>query len=282
MINWDKINEKVSIKRTILPIYAVISILLIICYVLLFQLYIDKNIFATEMERISEKNSEPAFSIQKIYICSSATAIDNSTQQNQNNLDLYQFTDIAVYINNYKEEDGLTTKNTVKNLYIDNIDVTLENNTGKANIMYTNILKFGSKDELKNMVNSESIDENQENIQFNIVNTNKENEEANYDMPTFYADCSNPITLKYVNQINKKYSIGNNNSAVFDGTILKKAGVSLEDINCQIKFKINIINNDDDYNSAWLNFKIPLKDIYKGTSIKSKTTVGNEYKFFRF
>ena len=67
---------------------------------------------------------------------------------------------------------------------------------------------------------------------------------------------------------------------VFDGTILKKAGIKIEDINAKVRFKINLINNNDEYYSAWVNFKIPLSDIYNGTSIKSKNTVGQEYNFF--
>lgn len=281
MINWDKINEKVSIKKTIIPLYIAISILLIINYVLIVQLHIDKNIFASEMERISEKNSTPMFSIDKIYLCSSANAVDSSQGQNLGELDLYQYTDIAVYINNYKDE-GLTKKNTVKDLYIDNIELELDNNSGIPSLLYTNLLKIGSKDVLKNMVNLSLLPESNDKIDFNIVSTNKENQEADYDNPTFYADCSNPITLKYVNKLNKQYTIGNNSSAKFDGSILQKAGVPLEDLNCRVKFKINIINNEGDYNSAWINFKIPLNDIYNGTSIKSKKTVGKEFYFFAF
>ena len=41
-----------------------------------------------------------------------------------------------------------------------------------------------------------------------------------------------------------------------------------------------ILNNKDEYYSNYVNFRIPLYDIDKGTSIKTKTTVGSEYNFF--
>lgn len=284
MINWDKINKKISVKKIILPVFAVMLIILICVYAIIINKYIQKNQFTKQMEQVSEKNENPVFSIEKIYLCSSANAIDNTEEQKLNTLDLYQYTDIAIYLNNYSENNGLTSKNTIKELYIDNIELQLDSNIGKTDLEYTNLLKIGSREQLTNMLattaEEQEINNNEKRIDFNIVNTNEQNEQADYENPTFYADCSNPISLKYINQIDKNYSIGNDNSATFDGSILEKAGISVEDINCKIKFKINLINNDEEYYSAWINFQIPLNDIYKGTTIKSKTTQGLEYNFF--
>ena len=72
-----------------------------------------------------------------------------------------------------------------------------------------------------------------------------------------------------------------NKSVDFDGNILEDAGILAEDLNCKVKFKINIINNQDEKYSCWINFEIPLEDIYKGTTMKAKTTNGNKYVFFR-
>ena len=122
-------------------------------------------------------------------------------EQKLDNLGIYQYTDIAVYLNNNKEE-GLTDKNTIKELYIDDIDLKLDYNIGKTSLVYTNLLKIGSKEELNQMVlNSKNIQKDK--IDFKIVSTNEQNNEANYDEATFYADCSNPISLKYINEISK-------------------------------------------------------------------------------
>lgn len=278
MINWDKINKKISVKKVILPLMMVILLLMIIIWGIIIHKHICKGVFANEMEEIIAKNQSPTFSIDKIYLCSSANAIDSTVEQKLDNLGIYQYTDIAVYLKNNKDE-GLTDKNTIKELYIDDIDLKLDYNIGKTSLVYTNLLKIGSKDELNQMIlNSKNIQKDK--IDFKIVSTNEQNNEANYDEATFYADCSNPISLKYINEISTEYTVSKNSSAVFDGSILKKVGIKPEDINAQIKFRINIINNKDEYYSNYVNFRIPLNDIEKGTSIKSKTTVGNEYNFF--
>lgn len=278
MINWNKINQKISVNKIILPFFVVILILLSILYISTMKKIIKKNDFAKKSASIAIKNETPVFSIQKIYLCSSASAIDSSQEQKLDKLDLYQYTDIAVYINNFKD-DGLTTKNTIKELYIDNISMNLDYNIGKTSLVYTNMLKIGSKQELANIINNNK-NIMQDSIHFKIINNNEQNNQENYEEPTFYADCSNPITLKYINQLNREYSISKGNSATFDGTILKKVGIKPEDISVKINFRINIVNNNNETYTKWINFKLPLDDIENGTSIKSKETEGKEYNFF--
>lgn len=346
-----KIND-----RFIIPIFIASFIIIII---LLFEYgnIISKNVkykkFAKENVQVFENNKEQVFKVEKILICSSANAIDLSEKQNLQDMSIYQYTDIAVYINNGEE---LTNKNTIKRLYIDNISLEGTSDIGQKSLNYKNILKFGLKKDTKTKsVNSnndnstlnvfegllnnqksqsntsESIDvgsintdddgmisltntnntaienasnndarqstensnsEQQENqneniqgnekIEFNIVYTNEENEKANYDEPTFYTDCSNPITLEYLNNnIVSHYKMDENKSVAFDGSILKEAGIETESLNCKVKFKINIVNNNDEKYSCWINFAIPLDDIYEGTTMKAKTTTNQKYVFFR-
>lgn len=346
-----KIND-----RFIIPIFIASFIIIII---LLFEYgnIISKNVkykkFAKENVQVFENNKEQVFKVEKILICSSANAIDLSEKQNLQDMSIYQYTDIAVYINNGEE---LTNKNTIKRLYIDNISLEGTSGIGQKSLNYKNILKFGLKKDTKTKsVNSnndnstlnvfegllnnqksqsntsESIDvgsintdddgmisltntnnttsekasnndarqstensngEQQENqneniqgndkIEFNIVYTNEENEKANYDEPTFYTDCSNPITLEYLNNnIVSHYKMDENKSVAFDGSILKEAGIETESLSCKVKFKINIINNDNEKYSCWINFAIPLDDIYEGTTMKAKTTTSQKYVFFR-
>ena len=69
-------------------------------------------------------------------------------------------------------------------------------------------------------------------IDFDIVYTNKENEEADYNEPNFYTDCSNPITLGYLNRdILTNYSVSDDSKTVsFNGKVLKEANINLDDI----------------------------------------------------
>ena len=59
-------------------------------------------------------------------------------------------------------------------------------------------------------------------IDFKVINTNQENESQNYSEPTFYTDCSNPITLGYLNKdIVTNYSVSDDSKSIsFNGKVL--------------------------------------------------------------
>lgn len=260
-----KINE-----RLLIVIFMIIIILLTIIYSKIIRLYIDNNQLKNDAILIAEKNEKTVFSIQKITLLSSANAIDNSLEKSLQDLNLYQFTDIAIQIEN---GDELTNENTVKRLYIDNIEINTRAKKGIQNLDYKNYQKFGKMEEI--------IQTTPERIDFNIVYTNEENQKANYDNPTFYTDCSNPITLEYVNKnLVKGYKLGENDSISFDGRILKSAGISLEDIECYLRLKVNIESNLDEKYSCWVGFYLPLSDVFEGNSMKTKTLSGKRYDFF--
>ena len=346
-------KRKIKIKdKWIKPIFLcffIIIIILLFAYGNIISKNIKRKKFANENMKSYENNKEQVFKVEKILICSSANAVDFSEKQTLQDMSIYQYTDIAVYINN---GDELTNKNTVKKLYIDNISLEGTSDIGKKSLNYKNILKFGLKkdnktksntdendttsghdvfagllnntsssnsaidvgsintndedemisltnntssenvanDTLKQVENSSASEDSEESqaeqkdekIDFNIVYTNEENEKANYDEPTFYTDCSNPITLEYLNNdIVTHYKMDENKSVSFDGSILKEVGVATESLNCKVKFKINIINNNDEKYSCWINFDIPLDDIYEGTTMKAKSTNNQKYVFFR-
>ncbi len=346
-------KRKIKIKdKWIKPIFLcffIIIIILLFAYGNIISRNIKRKKFANENMKSYENNKEQVFKVEKILICSSANAVDFSEKQNLQDMSIYQYTDIAVYINN---GDELTNKNTVKKLYIDNISLEGTSDIGKKSLNYKNILKFGLKKDNKTKSNTDENDttsghdvfagllnntsssnsaidggsintndeddmisltnntssenatndtskqgenssvsedgeesqaeQKDEKIDFNIVYTNEENEKANYDEPTFYTDCSNPITLEYLNNdIVTHYKMDENKSVSFDGSILKEVGVATESLNCKVKFKINIINNNDEKYSCWINFSIPLDDIYEGTTMKAKTTNSQKYVFFR-
>lgn len=265
-----KINPKI-----VIPIFVVIVIILIIAYSYIIIKSINKRQFANNMIEISEKNEKPVFSVEKIYLCSSANVIDNSIEKNLQDLNIYQYADIAIYINNKQKQEELTKENTVKEMYIDNISLETDSQIGERSLFYTNSLNFGKSTELDNHVKTDRID-------FDIVYTNSENNSTDYSNPTFYTDCSNPITLKYLNKdIVKGYKMDEDKAISFDGKLLKEANVSKEDINCTIKFRINIVNNSDEKFSCWINFDIPLDELYtEGKTIKSANTSGIKYDFF--
>ena len=266
-------RKKIKIKKIyVLPILIIIFLILMVLFIINIKNNLKRKEYAENNMQIYSNNEEDVFKVEKILLCSSANATDLSKNQNLQDLKLYQYTDIAVYIDN---GENLTNKNTVKELYIDNIILDGEDN-GTKSLNYKNTLQFGRKEEIK------AARKTNNNINFNVIYTNDENENANYNEATFFTDCSNPITLEYLNyDLVEGYKMEENKSVAFDGSILKDAGISKDEISCKIRFRINIINNNGEKYSCPVNFKIPLSGIYKGTTMKAKTTTEKEYIFFR-
>ena len=257
-------------------------ILIILCLALVFAYYyfvlndsIYRDNYANQMIGISDNNENTIFSIQKVVLYSNANAIDNSKDQSLSDVSICQYSDLGISIDNSQSSSELTDENTVKQLYIDNIVITSKLDKGTKILNYKNPFSFGKYKEIESPINNR--------IDFKIVSTNKENESNNYDEPTFFTDCSNPINLGYLNKdLLTKYSVSNEASTVsFNGKVLKEANISLDDINYNLKFTIHIVNNLNEKFSYNMNLDVNLDGIYDGYTYRAKSTSGNEYRFFR-
>lgn len=276
----SKINFKIKNVKLAFVILIVISIILILLYShFVLSESITKDDFASDMIQISDNNEETVFKIQKITLYSSANAIDNSKDQSLSDVNICQYSDLAIYLDNSQSSSELTEENTIKQLYIDNIFMTSKLDKGTKILNYKNPLNFGKYKDIEEPVNNR--------IDFKIINTNQENENNDYDEPTFFTDCSNPINLGYLNKdILTNYSVSSDSSTVsFNGKVLKEANISLDDINYTLNFTIHIVNNLNEKFSYNMKLDVNLDDnnggIYNGYSYKGKTTTGDQYRFFR-
>ena len=275
-----KIKFKIKNVRLAFILLMILAfIVLLLYYNFVFSTVSARNKFANEMIEISDENETSIFNIQKILLYSSANAIDNSENQSLKDLSICQYTDLSIYIVNSSSSSELTDENTIKELYIDNINITSTSDIGSKVLNYKNPLNFGQYKEVQ------SSDNNR--IDFNVINTNQENENSNYDEPTFYTDCSNPITLGYLNKdILTNYSVSEaSNTVSFNGKVLKEANINLADINYTLNFTIHIVNKLDQNFAYNMKLDVNLADdnggIYNGYVYKGKTTSGSEYRFFR-
>lgn len=273
-----KINFKIKNVKFAFAILIILAfVLFLLYYHFIFSTALAKNKFSNEMIEISDENENSIFNIQKILLYSSANAIDNSEDQSLKDMSIYQYSDLSIYIDNSQSSSDLTDENTVKELYIDNIVMTSKLDKGTKILNYKNPLNFGKYKDVEQPINNR--------IDFKVVNTNQENENNNYDEPTFYTDCSNPITLGYLNKdILTNYSVSGDTTTVsFNGKVLKEANISLEDISYTLNFTIHIVNNLNQKFAYHMKLDVPLgEDIYtNGYSYKGKTTSGNEYRFFK-
>ncbi len=275
MKKWKIKNERFVFTILIITLFVIF----LLYYNLVFSVVFSRNAFANEMIEIADENEKPIFNIQKVLFYSSATAIDNSMDQSLKDMSICQYSDISIYIDNTSTISELTNENTIKQLYIDDIVITTNKDIGSKILNYKNPLKFGKYELLETPEN--------QRIDFNIINTNEENQNHDYSTPTFYTDCSNPISLGYLNKdILTNYSISQDSNTVsFNGKILKEANINIEDINYTLNFKIHIINNLNQKFVYNMQVDVNLNDnnggIYNGYTYKGKNTSGKEYNFFK-
>lgn len=275
-------NFKFKIKNVKLA-FALLIILAIVVLLLFYHFVLadvfSRNNFANQMIELSDENETSVFNIQKVLLYSDANAIDNSEDHSLKNMSICQFTDLSIYLDNSSSNTELSSENTVKELYIDNINMTSKSDVGTKILNYKNPMNFGKYKNIKELDNGR--------IDFKVINTNQENESQNYSEPTFYTDCSNPITLGYLNKdIVTNYSVSDASKSIsFNGKVLKEANVSLDDINYTLNFTIHIVNNLNQKFAYNMKLDVNLDDdnggIYNGYTYKGKTTSGSEYRFFK-
>lgn len=239
-----------------------------------FGTYINKIAFEKDILNLANKNEETLFSINNITLFSSAdsnTEIQSNASLSLKNL--FQYTDIAIFLTPNGNE--LTYKNTLKNVYIDNIKFVTTPEVGTPTLYYKNLSDFAT---------SKHLEENKidDNLNFNISSEDN----ADLNTPTLYNNCANPITLSYINNnIKTDFTLADASKEItYDGSLLKKCSITLNSIECAISFDIHITNNLDQNFICPIYIKIPLEsedgsNIYDG-KVQIKNTTN--YTFYRY
>ena len=130
--------KKTNYRNLKLIIIELVLLVISICtYKYIFEVETTRRIYAEETEKFVEENKNPIFSIDKIILCSSATAVDNSDGK-LNDLNISQYTDISLYINNKGRSEEITAENTVNQLFINNIKVENQIQGSKKIFNYKN------------------------------------------------------------------------------------------------------------------------------------------------
>lgn len=257
-----------------IAIVAIAFIVLFVIYILLFAGKIETNRYATTTTKFYNENSATDFQIEQILVYNSAYAIDHSENGGLTDISISQFSDIAIYINNTKNSSELSEKNTINKLYIDNIAVTIAQENPQIKFGYKNSKLFGKYNSI--------LDAEDSRIDFNIAHSNEEaaqiasqriennDDDSNLsNVPTFYTDCSNPITLSLVNDNIMEHLNLKNKYVAFSGAILDTAKINLNTIKPKVSFDIHLFNNyNEEYvRSVYLdiefeNKKSSIKDGY--------------------
>lgn len=218
------------------------------------------------------ENSKTIFNISELFYYSSADAIQNMPESGQLwNLNLYQYTNIAFKINNQNEYTGIKSKNTIKELYIDNIQISSTPLTGTLALYYKNPTLLTTGSIIEDNVIVDKLD-------YSILDFNVE---LDYSIPQLNRD-GGIISLQILNKdIYDNFIINNTDEIVmYDGTLLSKAGIPLENLSYTISFDIYIINDLGEKFKSTISLDCPLIDetipdntIYSGFISSYKTNV---------
>lgn len=268
-INLNEINKE-ALK--IIAILIILLIIFIFVYYYFFKnIFIKKN-FEKEYISISSLNEETIFSLDKIVLFSSATANSNGLNNSVWNLDISQYCDICIYLNNIKNEN--LSKNVVKQLYIDNIEIS-KPELGTPCLYQKSIEDFGKCSFSDDKIIPDRFD-------FNIT---KNDNIINYSNNEIYDDLSSPLSIGFYNKNIKSGFLNSDLQIEYNGKILKRASIPEASIKCDISFDINIINEIDEHYVCNVSFSIPFNNndssIYEDGYVKNEISNLSNYKFLR-
>ena len=254
-----------------LKLLFLLIIILFVCIIIYFSfmrdIFIKRN-FEKENMSFSSINENIPFSLNKIILFSSATAETDSVNQSLS-LDISQYCDIGIYLNNTDKENTF-----IKSLYINNISISSPE-LGTPCLYKKRINDLGGCS-----FNEESIINDE--FYFNMIEYTSELNYNNYELLN---DGSTPISFGFYNKDIKKDFITSDTQVSYNGTLLKGALIPQTSLNCNISFTINIITNKDEHYICNINFDIPFEDeegsIYD-TGYSTKELKNNELsKFIR-
>lgn len=235
---------------------------------------INKYLFEESVAKTAQLNATPIFSLDKILVFSSAHATQNAVNNKAVwDLNVSQFTDIAIYLNNHGN-NPLTYEHTIQSLYIDNVQYHKMPETGTPTLLYKNVNQFGKYELIEDNVISHSL-------HYKIVA-----QDINYETPQLYLDASSPICLSFINKDIKTNHILSDTSTplIYDGSLLKRCNISLNSIATSLSFDVHIINALNHHFKCNVNLEIPLKDeessIYNGSYTKEWNQL-SMYSFYR-
>ena len=260
-------------KNIIILIFLfLLAILAILLYFLFGRMYC-KYIFEKDVLSFASKNEKTIFSIDKCVFFSNCDAKNKTSSSTNFTIEnLYQYTDIALFINNNSEEN--TLENTLKKVKIANLNYDKQPEVGNYKLYYKNLNTFAQSTILNNNAFETELD-------FNISS----NDTTDLNTPTLYNNCANPIVLSYINEnIKTDYTITNTSSPItYDGSLLKKCGVLINSLDVAFSFDIFITNNlEQEFKcTVYINNLLEDEDksLYNGAITLTKNT---NYKFYRY
>ena len=227
-------NSKSNFFKTkgIILLLVFLTIILLVSFIFVFQS--SNKDTSISQQNNSHKQTTTDYSIEKIVCYSSAYGINKEEAQARWNLDLSQYTDIAIYFN---------FQNEISSIFIDNI--SFSNSEGNTySLTSLPIEDFGKTPTDKiEAIPTERID----------------------------FDTSSPITLRYLNQNFKENCVITDieNPLIFDGSLLKRGKVTLSSLKNTVSFTVHLTDISGQDFSYPLEIAIPFENKETGETVYS-------------
>lgn len=255
--------------------FLILTIILIMLIDFIYSSYSNKANFENSILYQTQNTNNSIFSIDKMTFFSSCNAISSVNANSSITIqDLYQFTDIAIFINNNSDDENYNLQNTLKEVYIENISFTTLPALGEPSLYYQTLSNFASGKFLnhKKIIDRANFDISSDDV-------------IDYSSTALHNNCANPITLCYVNSnITNDYTISSAESLAYNGSLLKTCNIPAKNLECSVSFDIYIINNLDEKFKCPVYFKIPLvgedSSITYGTYVFENTSNFIFYEIF--
>lgn len=260
-------------KIIFISVFVILVIIFVVLSTSVLATFFNKSNCEKDYLDFASKNENTIFSINKIVLFSNCNAKNkNAAASNFTLENLYQYTDIAIFLNNNNDENNL--ENTLKSVKLENLQYVEKPSIGTQKLAYKNINSFA-----ENILPEENLFEKE--LNFSISS----NDTEDLSTPTLYNNCANPIVLSYINEnIKTDYTITDTSSPIsYDGSLLKKCGVLLTSLKCKISFDIIITNNLDQEFKCTVFLEPPLENGEKSLYDGALTITQNcNYNFIRY
>ena len=205
-------------------------------------------LFLPKTQKEAKSDNVYEFEISKIKYYSSANAISNTTnyQNPEWNITIYQYTDIAIYLDriNAPKPENYIAKLAFR------LTSSLPEDTA---IYYLNPQNFGNS-------NLSLDDKIAEELNYSVINSSNRENSQNYNIPIFFQDCSNPITMRIVNTFPNHYKVSKDSTLVYNGSLLKNIGIEPNTLNRNFQFELEMETKQGTPKTIPIELEIPLED----------------------
>lgn len=231
--------EKSSIIKRCLFIAFIVILLGVVAYI----------IFKYE----SEGEKTLPYNIEKILIVSTVAGNVNEDSENLWNINLKQNNDIFIYI---KEQEK--TKNTIKSIKMENFQIN-------KNLSKGNLKLYRPTGELNNLYTYSEQDYFNDSL---VYTGSKIDDLKNLEISNIGGVIGFRTSLENLGN----YVSNEDTEIAYNGTLLSKVGINLEDIKYNLSFDIIIETSDDVKYKGKIKFDCPAGDIITEGAVNTEIT----------